>query len=591
MDEPKQTDLSAIYETPEISETSDGNFRQTTTDPFNRPAICNRRLEGVNSIIAGLSTVAAIVTAALLVTIFIQGIPNGDDSAIVFSPEEKCSVLGKLILDVGGNVFDSAVGAALCVSIKRPKLAGILGGGLSLFTNMKDAESKSYYTEFLPGMDRSDGRIPIPGNVLGLFDLHQQGGDIKFDELVKEVLRMTKKDEVDSDARKELYEFFEDYQNFGGLAFYNEGGKTMREKMGLTSENTWFAQEDLTYYRDAQINRDCSDAQKSFNKCQHRHRGASQQFHTDEFTVETMIGPTTGVEFLQLLKTAENDLAGEYKNFTPNFLKFADQAHQIHLKDEKDRWVNGNEATYDDQHILEDFMLPKTIKELIKKSEDGVVETGLETACVQTISVMTAGHSLTIMLTMGDSENVKAKNNDETTGIFYPTFTNNSELFQYSASGTASSGKNQWRDIRPIVPFSPVFVRPKCGVCGLQASVGLSTLKANTDTTKLVLPYTTQLQTVLQIKNWKYMKQLVSQALGQEAGEGTDEVRVVGGNNTYEKADFVDLGFLNMKLVERLRTTPVVLAHDENMDEGDPLAGGFVLNDQTELNALFKKEL
>jgi len=87
------------------------------------------------------------------------------------------------------------------------------------------------------------------------------------------------------------------------------------------------------------------------------------------------------------------------------------------------------------------------------------------------------------------------------------------------------------------------------------------------------------------------MKQLVSQALGQEAGEGTDEVRVAGGNNTYEKADFVELGFLNMKLVERLRTTPVVLAHDENMNKGDPLVGGFVLNDQTELNALFKKEL
>ena len=389
MNEAKQTDTSEIIEP---SENSDGNFRQTTTDPFDRPAICNRRLEGVNSIIAGLSTVAVIVTGALLLTIFIHGIPNGDESAIVFSPEEKCSTLGKLILDVGGNIYDSAVGAALCVSIKRPKLAGILGGGLSLFTNMKDAKSKSYYTEFLPGMDRSDDRIPIPGNVLGLFDLHQQGGAIKFDELVTEVLRMTKKDEIESEARKELYEFFEDYKNFGGLAFYNTGGNTMREKMGLNGSNTWFVQEDLTNYKNNQINTECSDAQHSFNKCQHRHRGVSQQFHTEEFTVETMIGPTTGVEFLQLLKTAENQLAGDSSDFTPKFLKFADQAHQIHLEDEKDRWTNGNEATYDDQHILEDFMLPKTIQEMIKKSEDGVVEKGLETACVQTISVMTAGH-------------------------------------------------------------------------------------------------------------------------------------------------------------------------------------------------------
>merc|ERR1712178_389687 len=154
---------------------------------------------------------------------------------------------------------------------------------------------------------------------------------------------------------------------------------------------------------------------------------------------------------------------------------------------------------------------------------------------------------------MGDSDKVKPMNNDEKTGVFYPTFTNKSELFQYSSDGF--SDQFRWKDVRPIVPFSPVFIRPKCGVCGLQASVGLSKLKANTDKSKLVLPYVTQLQTALEIDNWKQMKKLVGQA-----GDG------VIGIGRWNKTEFINLGFSGFVDVEQqggFRTQPVVLVHDE----------------------------
>ena len=96
-----------------------------------------------------------------------------------------------------------------------------------------------------------------------------------------------------------------------------------------------------------------------------------------------------------MLKTAEGNFADENVKevFTSKCLKYASQAHEIHNRDENARWSDGNDETYDDRHILEDFMLPKTIKEMIKESESGSVDKGLESACVQTISVMTAGHA------------------------------------------------------------------------------------------------------------------------------------------------------------------------------------------------------
>lgn len=238
----------------------------------------------------------------------------------------------------------------------------------------------------------------------------------------------------------------------------------------------------------------------------------------------------------------------------------------------------GNQEVFGDEEMLTDFLNAKTIQELVKESGGKKIEGRFEPFCVQTVSVMTAGHALTIMLTMGDSSRVQALRNDASTGIFYPTFNNKSELYQYSASGTATHGNSRWQDVRPLVPFSPIFIKPKCGVCGLQASVGLNTMKANTDTTMLSLPFTMQLQTALEIKNYAVMKKLVSMA-------ENESVRAVGGNWT--ENEFTALGFSGFERVTALRTTPVVIAHDEENSSEYPLAGAFIANNNT-LDGLFK---
>ena len=162
------------------------NFTQVTYDPTNRPTLFNRRLDGVQLIIATMSVVAFIVTVALVITILAVGLDHPtSDKTLVFSDNQYCSKLGKdLLINDIGNIFDAGVLLALCRAMTSPKTSGLLGGGVAMLTNMRTNVNDGLFWEFLPERPRGNRNLSeeqrknlrfIPGTIKGLHHMSIRG--------------------------------------------------------------------------------------------------------------------------------------------------------------------------------------------------------------------------------------------------------------------------------------------------------------------------------------------------------------------------------------------------------------------------------
>ncbi len=144
------------------------------------------------------------------------------------------------VLSQGGSAIDAAIVAALVSGVTAPTSSGIGGGGFAL---VWDAEEKtSFVIDFREVAPRAAVRDPlerrpldrsevghlvgVPGEVRGLFELHQRGGRLPWSKLVGIAADRARKGySVSRHLASMLAAYPERLQSIAGLGLYYPGGR------------------------------------------------------------------------------------------------------------------------------------------------------------------------------------------------------------------------------------------------------------------------------------------------------------------------------------------------------------------------------
>jgi gamma-glutamyltranspeptidase/glutathione hydrolase len=108
------------------------------------------------------------------------------------------------LLEAGGNAVDAAVLAALISGFTNPSSSGIGGGGFALVYSARDKQVSALdFRESAPAAidaavldkrpvaeDRRGQLVGVPGEVAGLFELHQRLGKLKWQDVVGRAARI-----------------------------------------------------------------------------------------------------------------------------------------------------------------------------------------------------------------------------------------------------------------------------------------------------------------------------------------------------------------------------------------------------------------
>ena len=134
---------------------------------------------------------------------------NPQKTAIVTNGIE-CAAIGRKIFEQGGNVADAAVSVVLCEGITCPQSSGIGGGFFLTFYSKANgtvktlnarerapaAANESMFIEN-PLESQSGGKsVAVPGEIKGLWELHQNYGSLKWKDLLQPVIELCREGHV-----------------------------------------------------------------------------------------------------------------------------------------------------------------------------------------------------------------------------------------------------------------------------------------------------------------------------------------------------------------------------------------------------------
>ena len=123
-------------------------------------------------------------------------------SGMVAADHERASQIGAQILERGGNAADAAVATAFALGVLNPMASGIGGGGFAIYHDRASGQTVVFdFRErapaaatrdmflvdgvFRPELSMRSGlAVGVPGEVAGLWALHQQFGRLPWSELV-----------------------------------------------------------------------------------------------------------------------------------------------------------------------------------------------------------------------------------------------------------------------------------------------------------------------------------------------------------------------------------------------------------------------
>lgn len=137
--------------------------------------------------------------------------PERAREAMVVSAHPLATEAGIETLQSGGNAVDAAVATAFAISVVEPFSAGIGGGGFLLTYQSDTDEMRSLdFRERAPKLasedmylDRQGELIPrasldgylaagVPGTVAGLYEVHQQYGELPWSDVVAPAIRLAR---------------------------------------------------------------------------------------------------------------------------------------------------------------------------------------------------------------------------------------------------------------------------------------------------------------------------------------------------------------------------------------------------------------
>ncbi|KAG5666201.1 hypothetical protein PVAND_017618 [Polypedilum vanderplanki] len=136
----------------------------------------------------------------------------------------ECASLGKKIFDMGGNVADVAVTVVLCEGVANPQSSGIGGGFLlSYYSKTEGIVRTLNARETAPAAATIDmfvndtnsavsgGKaVAVPGEIKGLWELHQKFGRLEWKTLLQPVIKLCKEGHVVSNYLQNVFGRYEE---------------------------------------------------------------------------------------------------------------------------------------------------------------------------------------------------------------------------------------------------------------------------------------------------------------------------------------------------------------------------------------------
>lgn len=209
------------------------------------------------------------------------------EDGVVATDVEACSEIGVDIMRNGGNAIDAAVASALCLGVLNPSSSGIGGGCFINYYDKKTMTGRFYDSrETAPGSssptmfddDQSlsvNGgmAVAVPGELKGLYTLHQDGGILPWKDVVAPSAQLAKRwtisshmaEVINNDAKE--YLLSGDYPELAALFIRGDG--TLKQKGDTVEQPTLaqtlegVAQHGVGYFYDtiaADLSKDVRDA-------------------------------------------------------------------------------------------------------------------------------------------------------------------------------------------------------------------------------------------------------------------------------------------------------------------------------------------
>ncbi|KAG5666825.1 hypothetical protein PVAND_014835 [Polypedilum vanderplanki] len=204
-----------------------------------------------------LTIFGAIIISAVY---YIHSTSSLNKAAVVTNGIE-CASLGRKIFDLGGNVADVAVTVILCEGVASPQSSGIGGGFfLSYYSKSEGIVRTLNARETAPAAATTDmyvndtnsavsgGKaVAVPGEIKGLWELHQKFGSLEWKILLQPVIELCKEGHVVSNYLQDVFARYEErIFNEPSLReifidpetnkLYKEGEKVKRLKLAETLE-------------------------------------------------------------------------------------------------------------------------------------------------------------------------------------------------------------------------------------------------------------------------------------------------------------------------------------------------------------------
>jgi gamma-glutamyltranspeptidase / glutathione hydrolase len=153
---------------------------------------------------AHVAALAFTVTAGLGLSLPTAGATPVADSYAIASESPGATREASRVLEAGGNAFDAMVSAALVSGFTNPSSSGLGGGGFALLWSARDQKAVVLdFRESAPAgvdvelldkrplaEDKRGQTVGVPGQLSGLFEIHQRYGKTPWRELVLRAARL-----------------------------------------------------------------------------------------------------------------------------------------------------------------------------------------------------------------------------------------------------------------------------------------------------------------------------------------------------------------------------------------------------------------
>lgn len=179
--------------------------------------------------------------------------PFRAEQAMVVAGEHLATLVGRQVLQRGGNAVDASVATALALAVTLPRAGNLGGGGFALIRtpddevfalDFRETAPQALYREFYTERQASSVNGPtsagIPGTVAGLWEMHRRFGKLPWSDLVAPAQRLAEEgfpiSAYEAEGIASRTEAFAEYPSTAAIFLPNQGAAPRPQQRFLQTD-------------------------------------------------------------------------------------------------------------------------------------------------------------------------------------------------------------------------------------------------------------------------------------------------------------------------------------------------------------------